>query len=124
MIEPNAVVADRYRVERKLGQGGMGAVYLAIDLRFGNRVALKETLVGHEGEELKRAFRREAALLNRLKHASLPKVIDFFTHDAAECLVMEFVPGQDLAEMLMKNGANVNMRSQKTNNKVPLKTPS
>src|SRR3954468_4418720 len=100
MVELNGVLASRYRVERKLGQGGMGAVYLAVDERFNSHVALKQTVVGREREDLRRAFRREAALLNHLKHASLPKVIDFFEHGESEVLVMEYIAGEDLGQML------------------------
>ncbi len=104
MIEQNEIIAGRYRVEQMLGQGGMGAVYLAVDGRFGNHVALKATVVDHERDDLRRAFRREAELLNKLKHSALPKVTDFFEYGDAEFLVMEFVSGRDLAEVLRENG--------------------
>jgi serine/threonine protein kinase len=76
VLEPNTVLQSRYQIVRQLGQGGMGAVYLATDQRFGSSVALKETLVA--GEPLRRAFEREARLLNTLQHAALPHVIDHF----------------------------------------------
>jgi formylglycine-generating enzyme required for sulfatase activity len=103
MIELNSVLQDRYLVERLLGQGGMGAVYLAVDRRFGSTVALKETLV--QGEPLRRAFEREARLLNKLRHAALPVVLDYFTEGATQFLVMQFIPGEDFGELLASRGS-------------------
>lgn len=102
MLEPNTLLQDRYLIEGKLGQGGMGAVYLAVDKRFDTKVALKETLVTND--DLRRAFEREARLLNKLRHAALPHVIDYFSQGAGEFLVMQFIPGDDFAKMLEKNG--------------------
>ena len=78
----------------------MGAVYLATDQRFGSSVALKETLVA--GEPLRRAFEREARLLNTLQHASLPHVIDHFFEGDGQFLVMQYIPGEDLGHMLRR----------------------
>src|SRR5688572_27854029 len=80
----------------------MGAVYLATDQRFGSSVALKETLVA--GEPLRRAFEREARLLNTLQHAALPHVIDYFFEGEGQFLVMQFIPGEDLGHMLRRSG--------------------
>lgn len=102
MLEPNTVLLDRYLIERMLGQGGMGAVYLAIDQKFGSTVALKETLVS--GDVLQRAFEREARLLNKLRHGALPVVMDYFCQDERQFLVMQFIPGEDLGALLAKAG--------------------
>lgn len=99
MLAPNTILQNRYRVVRKLGQGGMGAIYEAIDQRVSCLVALKETLLG-SGNEARAAFQREAALLANLSHPSLPKVTDYFGEGDGEFLVMEFVSGHDLAELL------------------------
>src|SRR5947209_1843089 len=90
----------RYRIVRQLGKGGMGAVYEAVDERLSRTVALKETLA--KTDELKRAFEREARLLANLRHPVLPKVIDHFTEEDGQFLVMEFIPGSDLGELLEK----------------------
>jgi len=99
MLASNTILQDRYRVVRKLGQGGMGAIYEALDQRVSCVVALKETLVG-SSSEARAAFQREAALLANLRHPALPKVMDYFGEGDGEFLVMEFIPGQDLVELL------------------------
>jgi serine/threonine protein kinase len=103
MLEPGTLLQDRYRVVRHIGQGGMGAVYEAVDLRLGITVALKQTLLA--GERMSRAFEREARLLAGLRHQALPRVIDHFTDALGQFLVMEFIPGDDLALLLTKRGA-------------------
>jgi serine/threonine protein kinase len=77
----------------------MGTVYEAVDQRVNCIVALKETTAGNDGEA-KRAFEREASLLANLRHSTLPKVMDYFTDGDGDFLVMEFIPGYDLAELL------------------------
>src|ERR1051325_11149918 len=98
MIAPNTLLQNRYLVEKQIGQGGMGAVYVATDQRFGSTVALKETFF--DDVNLRKAFEREARLLNHLRHPALPRVSDHFNEDDGQFLVMEFIPGADLAEML------------------------
>src|SRR5918997_4857910 len=100
MITTDSILQDRYRVVRPLGRGGMGAVYEAFDERLTRTVALKETLV--ETDELRRAFEREARLLANLRHPVLPKVIDHFTESDGQFLVMEFIPGNDLGDLLSR----------------------
>ncbi|MGI9065298.1 MAG: protein kinase domain-containing protein [Pyrinomonadaceae bacterium] len=104
MIAANVILQNRYRVVRKLGEGGMGTVYEAIDQRVSCVVALKETLTTRDGEARK-AFEREAALLANLRHQALPKVMDYFSEDEGDFLVMEFIPGYDLAELLDLRGS-------------------
>lgn len=100
MPAADTVLQGRYRIVRQLGKGGMGAVYEAVDERLHRTVALKETLA--ETDELKRAFEREARLLANLRHPVLPKVIDHFTEDDGQFLVMEFIPGNDLGDLLSR----------------------
>ncbi|HEY5838041.1 MAG TPA: protein kinase [Pyrinomonadaceae bacterium] len=88
---------------RELGHGGMGYVYEAIDQRVNCLVAIKETITS-DNEESRRAFEREAALLANLRHRGLPKVMDYFSENEGDFLVMEFIPGRDLAELLDARG--------------------
>ncbi len=103
MLSPNSILQNRYRVVRELGHGGMGAVYEAIDQRVSCVVALKETLLG-KNPDARRAFEREAALLANLRHPGLPKVMDYFSEGEGEFLVMEFIGGHDLAELMELRG--------------------
>jgi len=97
MLSPETILQGRYRIVRQLGQGGMGAVYEAVDLRLDTVVALKETLFTEE--KLRKQFEREARLLARLHHQALPRVSDHFTESDGQFLVMQFIPGEDLFEM-------------------------
>ena len=102
MLSPETVLQGRYRIVRQLGQGGMGAVYEAIDTRLDTVVALKETLFTEE--RLRKQFEREARLLARLHHQALPRVSDHFTEADGQFLVMQYIPGEDLFEMQGRSG--------------------
>src|SRR5437899_2862185 len=101
MIEIGRVLQGRYRIDKQIGQGGMGAVYVATDERFGITVAIKETLCMDENS--RKSIEREARLLNSLKHVALPRVTDHFLEDERQFLVMEFIPGEDLNFILERN---------------------
>jgi serine/threonine protein kinase len=102
MLATDTVLQNRYRIVRLLNQGGMGAVYQASDERLDITVALKECFF--DQEVLRKQFEREARLLARLRHPAITKVIDHFTEGAGQFLVMEFIPGADLCEMLKTRG--------------------
>ena len=103
MLSEGTVLQSRYRIVRQLGQGGMGAVYEAVDERLDTIVALKETLF--TDEKLRKQFEREARLLARLHHPALPRVSDHFNESEGQFLVMQFIAGDDLAEMLTQRNA-------------------
>ncbi len=102
----NSLIRDRYVIVRVIGQGGMGAVYLVTDTLDQNRVmAMKEMSNAAIVDARDRAmaveqFRREAELLRRLRHPNLPIVSDEFTLGDRHYLVMEYVPGSTLQQML------------------------
>src|SRR5687767_7538542 len=98
MIGTGTFLQQRYRIDKQIGQGGMGAVYVATDERFGSTVAIKETL--YMDDNFRKAIEREARLLNSLKHSALPRVSDHFEEDNGQFLVMEYIPGDDLGFML------------------------
>lgn len=95
------VLGERFRVERLLGGGGMGLVYLAEQVSLGRKVALKvlrDDLLTTQG--MGERFKREALLLSSVEHPSVVRVIDFGEHGQSMCLVMEFVEGQSLQQLL------------------------
>src|SRR6267143_1103828 len=100
MLAADIVLQERYRIIRLLGQGGMGAVYEAVDERLDTTVALKETLFVEE--KFRKQFAREARLLARLHHPALPRVSDHFAEAEGAFLVMQFIAGDDLAEMITR----------------------
>jgi len=108
-LPPSALLAARYRITKKLGEGGMAAVYLTEDLRLtGKQWAIKEMTDAAltnttDRLEAAQAFRQEAELLARLDHPNLPKVVDYFSENSNQYLVMEYVQGQTLEERLTRN---------------------
>jgi serine/threonine protein kinase len=102
----------RYRIHKLLGIGGMGRVYLGNDTRLANRpVAVKEMLIGDGAQERKAVedFHREASVLARLSHPSIPQIIDYFGEQGRHYLVMEYVAGGDLQHRLDEMGAGARM---------------
>jgi TonB family protein len=106
MLLNGSVLQNRYRIKRLLARGGMGAVYEAEAIQLGGvAVALKQTLFGEDQQLLRDQFQLEAKTLARLKHRALPRVSDHFIEEAGQFLVMEFIPGDDLASLLERRGA-------------------
>jgi eukaryotic-like serine/threonine-protein kinase len=90
-----------YRVEEKLGEGGMGVVYKARDEHLQREVAIKVLPAGTLGDEAARKlFRKEALALSRLSHPNIATIHDFDTLQDLDFLVMEYIPGITLSEKL------------------------
>jgi serine/threonine-protein kinase len=102
-LEFNTLLKDRYLIEKQLGKGGMGTVYLATDKAVERKVAVKANL--NPSTESTRQFEREARLLAALRHPNLPLVTDHFTLEDVQYLVMDFAPGDDLANLIKTEGA-------------------
>lgn len=108
----DTILRERYRVTNIVGQGGMGNVYRAEDLRLPGRLcAIKEVRPDPDlNEEMRlqaqQQFLQEASILATLDHPNLPKVSDFFTDNELDYLVMDFVPGKDLKQILDEYLAN------------------
>ena len=106
MLKPGSVIRDRYKIVGSVGQGGQAAVYEAEDVRLqGRRWAIKEVRLDPDADEETRRqageqFQREASILARLDHPTLPKVSDYFSEENHDYLVMDFVPGSNLKEMM------------------------
>ena len=98
----------RYKIERSVAAGGMGAVYRALDMRFDRSCAVKEMLDdfhsdGDRGQAVE-WFTREAKLLLDLNHPCIPRVRDFFVEEGRHYLVMDFIEGRTLGDVLEKEG--------------------
>ena len=106
-LEPGQVLAQRYRVQRLLGKGGMGAVYLADDEVLGELVALKVISSAYAADEVAMVarFRREAAAARRVSSPSVIRI-----HDLGEArpgllyLSMEYFAGRTLTELIAQRG--------------------
>jgi len=102
MLVPGSILYDRYRIVRILGRGREGLAYEAIDERLSSRVAIRE--VNYSNQRAVKGFTREAELQTGLYHRALPKVWDFFVEGHSQYLVMDFIPGTTLADLLYQRG--------------------
>ncbi|HEY5450404.1 MAG TPA: serine/threonine-protein kinase [Polyangia bacterium] len=96
---------DRYEIREHIGQGGMGAVYRAVDTKLGRTVALKTVVAHRRGdrltEEIRERFMREALAASRVDHRNVVQVLDFgFVDDGTPYMVMEYLRGRSLSEVL------------------------
>jgi len=114
LASQGTVLHERYRIERIIGQGGYGCIYLAEDLRLSGRYcAVKEvsydvTLPPDLLQESREQFQREATVLARLDHPNLPKVSDYFSIGESDYLVMDYVPGMTCAHLWLKQLRKMN----------------
>jgi len=108
VIEIGTILEERYRIDRLLSHGGMGAVYLAWDLRLGVACAVKVNMAHHTAGEFadkaRDQFEHEATILAALRHPNLPRVTNYFVLGEDQYLVMDYVAGDDLAQRLKQHG--------------------
>ncbi len=99
------MISGRYELERQIGRGGMGSVWLAEDRLLGRQVAMKRVGMMPDGTnpDLRRA-EREARLAARLNHPHVVAIYDFVEHDDDQWLVMEYVAGRTLAQLVRDDG--------------------
>jgi serine/threonine-protein kinase len=116
----NEIVKERYRIKEIIGQGGMGCVYLADDLRLAGRLCALKAVYYEQNlpedviKQTREQFKREATVLARLDHPNLPKVSDFFSDEDRDYLVMDYVPGKDLRTLMLdekKKGEHLSERN-------------
>lgn len=107
-LETGGVLRERYKITEFISRGGMGSIYLADDLRLEGRLcAVKEvrldpSLSEETLSQTRAQFLREATVLARLDHPNLPKVSDFFSEEHSDYLVMDYVPGEDLRNLMVE----------------------
>jgi serine/threonine protein kinase len=108
-LATGTLLQNRYLIERLLGGGGMGVVYLARDQRLANRLCAIKEMVDHfidpqQRREASEYFAREADTLAQLRHPAIPAISDRFDHANRHYLVMEYVEGRNLEEELAAAG--------------------
>lgn len=106
-MQPGSWLEQRYRIQKKIGAGGFGLVYKAWDKQRRRTVAIKQiTLAALSAREMIEAtdsYNREITILPRLKHRNLPELYEHFTDSGHWYIVMQYINGQTLEEMLAKN---------------------
>ena len=107
MLETGTLIDGKYRVLRKCGQGGMSVVYMAINERANKTWAIKE--IRKDGtqdyEVVKQGLIVETDLLKRLNHPHLPSIVDVIDGDGSFLIVMDFIEGNTLSDILKESGA-------------------
>lgn len=105
-LDSTVIIQNRYKIIRPIKRGGMGAIYEVLDKRLHKNWALKEMMETFDNEqecnEARERFEREATLLASLTHPNLPRVIDFFDENGKFYLVMDYIAGKDLNDILKK----------------------
>ncbi len=104
-MHPDAVLADRYRLRRRLASGGMGEVWLADDAVLGREVAVKVLSVGSDADQAAvERFALEARTLAALQHPNIVTIFDSGTPSGTAFIVMELLPGPTLAQLIADRG--------------------
>ena len=106
MLKAGFVLEGKYRILSVIGQGGMSTVYLAVHERLKQKWAVKEISVEYceNYEMISRQLIMEADILKRLDHPGLPKIVDIIEKKDVIWMVMEFVEGKTLKEILKERG--------------------
>src|SRR5438034_11848189 len=101
----NSLFDERYRIERKLGSGGMANVYLAEDQELGRRLAIKILNDRHAGDEqFVERFRREAKNAAGLSHPNIVSIYDRGEAEGTYYIAMEYLDGRSLKELILSRG--------------------
>ena len=103
-LATGAVFANRYRIENLLGEGGMGAVYKAVDLELDRTVALKLVRPELASAQAIERFKQELLLSSRISHKNILRIHDLSDFGGIKYITMAFVEGQDLADLLDHSG--------------------
>ncbi len=112
-FQDGKVVKDRYVIKKELGHGGMGRVFKALDAKEDNRwVALK--ILMEEGEEHRIRFKREYKFLRLVEHPNLVKAYDYFEEEKHSYIVLEFVQGRSLSDILYPEDPSLSLAEQLT----------
>jgi eukaryotic-like serine/threonine-protein kinase len=108
-FQPGAVLNDTWRLERVLGEGGIGRVFEATDLKLGRKVAVKTLLTEHLTEETVKRFEREAQVMAQVDHPNIVSLYGFRRHQGTPYLVMRYLDGRSLATLRKETGGRVSL---------------
>ena len=101
---PIGALLGPYRIDEHIGSGGMGVVYKARDTRLGRNVAIKVIPAKNSNPVLEAALLREAQLTSSLSHPGIVTIYDILFHGSTTCIVMEFVEGRSLQQLIPVSG--------------------
>lgn len=107
MSRVGMVLDGKYEILKQIGQGGMSIVYLAIDTRLNKQWAVKEMKnnKGNDGAFLLKGLHMEANVLKMVDHPALPRIVDIIEYDGTVFVVMDYIEGRTLDEVLQTEGA-------------------
>jgi tetratricopeptide (TPR) repeat protein len=104
-LEIGTVLANRYEIVRRIGEGGMGAVYQARDLELNRVVALKVIRPSlAKNPEILSRFKQELILARQVTHKNVIRIYDLAEFDGIKFITMDFIDGRDLKSVLRENG--------------------
>lgn len=107
-MDTGPAAIGRYQVRARLGQGGMGVLYLALDPAIDRLIALK--LLRVDDDALRERFLREARLAARLQHPNIVTIYDVGSHEGQPFIAMEYIAGETLAELIQRRAALTPLR--------------
>jgi serine/threonine protein kinase len=102
MASPEPTAIGRYEVVSRLGQGGMGSLYLAKDPKIGRLVAIKLVRQEFDSPDARQRFAREAQSAGTLRHSNIVTIFDVDEHDGLPFIAMEYIDGETLAEIVKR----------------------
>src|SRR5450756_341038 len=99
---------SHYRIVEKLGEGGMGVVYIAEDTVLGRRVAIKTLTAARADQHFRMRFLREAQAVSKLSHPHIATIHDYGeTDDGQPYIVMELVKGKTLSDLMLNEALTI-----------------
>ena len=107
MTRVGTVIGGKYEILKKIGQGGMSTVYVAMDTRLNKQWAVKEIKKskGQDTKTLLRSLQMEANILKMVDHPVLPRIVDVIHYKGTVFVVMDYIEGETLGDMLRQYGA-------------------
>ncbi len=102
LVRAGAVINDRYRLEKKIGQGGMGAVFKAFDLELDENIAIKFLAAGMVDDEVLGRFKQEVSLSRQFSHPNVIRMYDLGSFGDNRYITMELLEGEDLGAVLKR----------------------